>query len=85
MAKHLTNARHQYGEIDRENDKTACSSRDWYCAANKDARDARQRNTLVAIPPFAQATELTDLAKQLELRQQRLLLRETLKMEDSPG
>jgi hypothetical protein len=52
---------------------------------NKDARDARQRNTLVAIPPFARATELTDLAKRLELRQLLLLLlRETLKVEDSP-
>jgi len=39
---------------------------------------------LVAILPFAQATELTDLVKRLESRQQRLLLRETLKVEDSP-
>jgi hypothetical protein len=39
---------------------------------------------LVAILPFARATGLTDLVNRLEFRQQRLLLRETLKVEDSP-
>ncbi len=39
---------------------------------------------MVAILPFAQATELTDLVKRLEFRQQRLLLREILKVEDPP-
>jgi hypothetical protein len=39
---------------------------------------------LAAIPPFARATELTDLVKRLEFRQQRLLLREISKVEDPP-
>jgi hypothetical protein len=39
---------------------------------------------LAAIPLFAQATELTDLVKRLEFRQQLLLLREISKVEDSP-
>jgi hypothetical protein len=39
---------------------------------------------LAAIPPFARATELTDLVKRLEFRQQRLLLPEILKVEDPP-
>jgi hypothetical protein len=39
---------------------------------------------LAAIPSFAQATELTDLAKRLEFRQKRLLLREISKVEDPP-
>jgi len=39
---------------------------------------------LVAIPPFARAKELTDLAKRLGLLLQRPLLRETAKLEEPP-
>jgi hypothetical protein len=50
---------------------------------NKDARDATPQNTLVVNPRFAQATELTDLVMQLDLRQRRRRLGESLKVEDS--
>ena len=56
---------------------------------NKDARDARQRNTLVGGPPFARATVvLRQAVMQLQLDlcpQRRLLVRETLKVEEPPA